>query len=162
MVLLALPFLAAAMQTLVPILPGRFQTATIVVLALVLIGPLAGQRRFLSTVRQVAPLDEMIAQYKPRGGWSSDDVLVTRSVAFTHAMTEAPNIVERCSAQQAEDFAHRPGVHAHYLRSWGDGGPTRLKSLCASAVLSAGRSPDNRGPWLYDYGYCPLFQQLGR
>jgi hypothetical protein len=161
-VLLALPFVAAAMHAWFPENPGRMRTISYVVVVLVLVGPLVPQRRFLSAVRQVEPLDEMITRYKPRGSWSPADIIVTRSVAFSRAMTGAPNIIERCSVDHAEDFIHRHGGRAHYLRSWGDGGPTKLKGLCATAALPAERSPDGKGAWLFDYGSCPLFEQLGR
>ena len=111
-------------------------------------------RPFLQSVGRVAQMEPMANEKLSRRTWTDADVLITRSVAFAHAKTNAPNVFERCSINQIDAATSRDGSVTWYLRSWGDGGATKLERTCPHAASAVPDSPDGLGQWLFEYGIC--------
>lgn len=114
------------------------------ILAVAVLGPLAAQGPVLQMANPVEQLDQLVRDsslrtLRPR-------TIVTRSVAYARARTDAPHIVERCTEG---GFDHLFETGPLYLRTWGDVGPEPYRYGCSQWVpATVGPSPDGLGPWL--------------
>jgi hypothetical protein len=114
-------------------------------LAAAVVGPVAAQRSILTQTNPVAALDHLIESSSLRS--LHPKTIVTRSVAYARARTDAPNIVERCTEG---GFDHLLETGPLYLRTWGDVGPEPYRYGCSEWIPgTVGASPDGQGPWLH-------------
>jgi hypothetical protein len=130
-------------------LTGIFRSAVFAGSVAVLLVPLRSAFPFLARENVVAHADHALRTYLARHPWDAEDVLVSRSVAYSREITGADTIVERCSPRASSS-------HLWYLRSWNDPGPSLFPGLCPDPVPGTFDPGDGRGPWLFRYGPCTV------
>jgi hypothetical protein len=104
---------------------------------------------FLARENIVAQSDHAVRAWAIHHPWESTETVVSRSVAYSRAITGAPGILERCSPLRASS-------HLWYLRSWNDPGPSVVPGVCPAPEPGTAESGDGLGPWLFRYGPCTV------